>query len=465
VTGPKGSNVADLSIIVTAYNIEDYIEQCLDSVAAQTLRDLEVLVVDDGSSDSTTQKIVEFCAGDPRFIPVLLPENSPGGVATAANAGLDRATAPWVGFVDGDDYVEPTMFERLVDAAAGCDSDLAMCQYQEVVDGSGERRDPADAHRWAELTAPCYELDVPTRRQFLRFIAVPWRKLYRRSLLENNAIRFPVSDGFYEDNPFHWFAVISARSIAVVREVLCYHRIGRAGQTMASADERMFQIFRHHDTIHTWLAGRRLLDVYETTLLGWVISQMEWIAQRTPPQLRRTLFDTLVPIFAEYSEAAVAIAVREGNKGVRALRLSTAVSKCEYGSFARTLATSRPGSSNPLITAAFHLKHSGVQHTAVLAGRYIRNVLHGGRVSRTVDRVARVGRERRQQDVMFGLMVIQQRLRDLDSRLSEMEARLLDIERSIAKLGARPEPASGVDEQGRNGSVSFDRLEDPVGRG
>jgi glycosyltransferase involved in cell wall biosynthesis len=464
VTGPKGPNVADLSIIVTAYNIEDYIEQCLDSVAAQTLRDLEVLVVDDGSSDSTPQKIVDFCVGDPRFIPVLLPENSPGGVATAANAGLDRATAPWVGFVDGDDYVEPTMFERLVDAAAGCDANLAMCQYQEVVDGSGERRDPADAHRWAELTASCYELDIPTRRQFLRFIAVPWRKLYRRSLLENNAIRFPVSDGFYEDNPFHWFAVISARSVAVVPEVLCYHRVGRTGQTMATADERLFQIFRHHDTIHTWLAGRRLLDVYETTLLGWVISQMEWIARRTPPPLHRKLFDTLVPIFGQYAQVTVANALREGNKGVTAQRLSAAVAKREYGSFVRTL-SSRPASNNPVISAAFHLKHSGMQHTVVLAARYIRNVLYGGRLSRTVSRVARVGRERRQQDVMFGLMVIQQRLRGVESRLGEMEGRLLDIERGIAKLGVLPEPASGVDEQGRYGSVSFDRLEDPVRRG
>jgi hypothetical protein len=338
-----------------------------------------------------------------------------------------------------------------------------MCQYQEVVDGSGERRDPADAHRWAELTASCYALDVQTRRQFLRFISVPWRKLYRRSLLEDNAIRFPVSDGFYEDNPFHWFAVISARSIALVPEVLCYHRVGRTGQTMATVDERLFQIFGHHDTIHAWLAGRRLLDVYETSLLGWVISQMEWIAQRTPPPLRRALFDTLVPIFAQYPEAAVPIAVREGNKGVTTLRLSTAVSKREYGSFARTLA-SRPGSSNPVITAAFHLKHSGVRHTAVLAGRYIRNELHGGRLSRTVSRFAWVGRERRQQDVMFGLMVIQQRLRGVDSRLGEVEGRLSEIEQSIAKLGARPEP-SGVDEQGRYGSAGLDRLEDPVGRG
>jgi hypothetical protein len=175
------------------------------------------------------------------------------------------------------------------------------------------------------------------------------------------------------------------------------------------------------------------------------------------------LFDTLVPIFAKYSEAAVAIAVREGNKGVTALRLSLAVSKREYGSFARTLA-SRPGSSNPVITAAYHLKHSGVQHTAVLAGRYLRNTLHGGRLSRTLSRVAWLGRDRRQQDVMFGLMVIQQRLRGMDSRLGDLEGRLGDIEHQIVELGARPESRSGVDEQGRNGSPSLDRLKDPVRR-
>jgi glycosyltransferase involved in cell wall biosynthesis len=456
--------VAEVSIIVTAYNIERYIEQCLDSVAAQTLSDIEVLVVDDGSSDTTPQKIVEFCDGDERFIPVLLPENSPGGVATAANAGLDRATARWVGFVDGDDYAEPTMFERLVNAAAACDADLAMCEYQEVVDGSGERRDPADTHRWAELTASCYKLDVHTRKQVLRFIAVPWRKLYRRGLLEDNAIRFPVTDGFYEDNPFHWFSVISARSIAIVPEVLCYHRVGRAGQTMAAADERLFQIFAHHDTIHTWLAAKGLLDVYQANLLGWVISQMEWITRATPPPLRRRLFDTLVPIFAEYSQSAITAALREGNKGVTAQRLSAAVAKREYGSFVRTL-SSRPAANNPVVTAAFHLRHSGVLHTALLVGRYIRNHVHGSRVTGAVSRVARVGREVRSQDVMFGLMVIQQRLGGLESRFGEMEARLVSIEHRIADLGQRSEPPSGVDEQGRHDGVAFDSLEDPVRSG
>lgn len=422
--------MAEVSIIVTAYNIESYIEQCLDSVAAQTLGDIEVLVVDDGSSDATPQKIADFCENDPRFIPVLLGENSPGGVGTAANAGLDRATAPWVGFVDGDDYVDPTMFERLADAAARWDADLAMCGYQEVVDGSGERRDPADAHRWAELTDQYYRLDVQTRRQLLRFIAVPWRKLYRRGLLEDNAIRFPVSDAFYEDNPFHWYSVLSADSIAVVPELLCFHRVGRSGQTMATVDERLFQIFTHHDTIHAWLEGRGLLEVYQSNLLGWVISQMEWISRNTPPTLRRQLFDILVPIFAEYSPSEIATALREGNKGVATQRLSNAVAKREFGSFVRSL-VSRPGSNNPVVSAAYHLRHSGVQHTAVLAARYVRNNLRGNAVTRSVTRVMGANRESSRQDVMFGLMIIQHQLRDVQTQLRETDSRLRSLERRI----------------------------------
>ncbi|GAB2589706.1 glycosyltransferase family 2 protein [Microlunatus antarcticus] len=436
-----------VSIVVTAYNIETYIEGCLESVAAQTLRDLEVLVVDDGSSDATAELIAAFCARDPRFVPVLLPTNSPGGVGTAANAGLDRATGEWVGFVDGDDFVEPRMFERLVEAAERCGADLAMCEYQEVVDSTGERHDPADAHRWAGLTEPCYTLDVPTRRQVLRFIAVPWRKLYRRSLLEDDAIRFPVGDRFYEDNPFHWFTVLSARALAVVPEVLCYHRVGRAGQTMATVDARLFQIFAHHDTVHTWLAQKRLLEVYETSLLGWVISQMEWISRRTPGPLQRTLFDTLVPVFAQYAPETVASALREGGKGATAQKLSAAVRKREFGSFVRTLA-SRPGSNNPLVTAAFHLKHSGVQHTATLTGRYLRNTLQGGAVTRTVSRATKLRRrEPSRRDLMFGLMVIQQRLDVLATRLGEIDARLGDAERQAPEAGPDPRraqaPANG----------------------
>ncbi len=430
----------ELSIVVTTYNIESYVQECLESVAAQTLADVEVLVVDDGSSDATPRIVADFCAHDPRFVPVLLPTNSPGGVATAANAGLDLARGRWVGFVDGDDVVEPTMFARLVGAAAAGDADLAMCEYQEVVDGTGERHDPADAHRWGALTERTYALDVATRKQFLRFIAVPWRKLYRRDVLEEHHLRFPVGDGFYEDNPFHWFALLSARSLAVVPEVLCYHRVGRSGQTMAAADERLFQVFAHHDTIHAWLEARGLVDVYDTTLLGWVMSQMEWISRRTPPALQRRLFDTLVPIFARYDATTLAGALREGNKGATTQRMSAAVAKREFGSFARRL-SERPGGDNPLVTAAFHLKHSGLPHTAVLTGRYVRNTLRGRRFVRRVDRLTglagRLGRhEPSRQDLMFGLAVIQQQLSGLEQHLAGLDRRLDDLEEHRDVAGA-----------------------------
>ena len=366
--------MADLSIIVTAYNIEDYIEQCLESVAAQTLSDIEVLVVDDGSTDSTPDRIAEFCSRDPRFISVLLPENSPGGVATAANAGLDRATGA-VGRLRGRRRLRRTDHVR---AAGQC--------CRRVGRRPGDVRLPGGCGRYRGASRPGRRAPVGRVDQALLRAGRPHPPVvppvHLRALAQalppqpagGRSHPFPVSDGFYEDNPFHWFALISARSIAVVPEVLCYHRVGRAGQTMAVADERLFQIFQHHDTIHSWLAERRLLDVYQTALVGWVISQMEWIARRTPPSLRRKLFDTLVPIFSEYSQATVASALREGNKGVTAQRLSAAVAKREYGSFVRTL-SSRPDSNNPVVSAAFHLRHSGVRHTAVLGGRYLRNML------------------------------------------------------------------------------------------
>ena len=117
-----------------------------------------------------------------------------------------------------------------------------------------------------------------------------------------------------------------------------------------------------------------------------------------------------------------------------AQRLSAAVAKREYGSFVRTLA-SRPGASNPVVTAAFHLRHSGVRHTAVLAGRYLRNHVQGSQVTRAVAGSRGSAASLRTQDVMFGLMVIQQRLGGIDSRLGEMEARLVAIEARIADLG------------------------------
>lgn len=438
-----------LSIIVTTFNIEDYVRECLESIARQKFTDFEVLVVDDGSSDSTPELIKEFAAHDDRFRPILLAENSPGGVATAANAGLDQATGDWIGFVDGDDYIEPDMFAALVKSGERHGTDLVMCQYQEVIDGTKEFRMPADAHRWRDFTSPSYILDDELKRALLRFIAVPWRKLYRRRLLDDNKIRFPVGDYFYEDNPFHWFSVLSASSIALVPRVLCYHRIGRAGQTMGTADLNLFKMFHHHGTIRAWLEENSLLDRFGVTLLGWVISQMEWISARTPKELRAPLFQTLLPIFRQYSNAQSTAALREGKKGARAEQLVTALNHGSRRQFMAAL-NGRPDTRSYIRLGFFHLRNSGVRRTAELTSNTVGQKLASSPIgrrlpSRAASAVHGGTQATSQADLMFGLAVLQQQI----SRVEEKLDRLLDDNGSPCAPPSDQQREDAPDTEGR----------------
>ena len=118
-----------VSVIIPAYNIEEYIGRCLDSVLSQTYENLEIIVVDDGSSDGTGKILDDYERKDSR-IKVIHKEN--GGVSSARNKGLDVATGGYIGFVDGDDLIAPEMYETLVNLLEEEDADIAHCGYQMV---------------------------------------------------------------------------------------------------------------------------------------------------------------------------------------------------------------------------------------------------------------------------------------------------------------------------------------------
>ena len=412
-----------VSVIVTSYNIERYLGECLDSLLAQTLQDLEIIVVDDGSTDSSPEIVKRYAARDPRIRPVLLPDNSPGAVGTPSNAGLELATAPYVGFADGDDVLAPTMFEELHRAAVTHDTDLVMCQYEELVEPTGERRAPADAKRWEQLEPGRLDLDVATRKQILRFVAVPWRKLYRRDLLERHQIRFPVGDHYYEDNPFHWFSVVSADSIAIVPQVLCAHRVNRPGQTMAAHDARLRAMFQHYWTIDAWLRERGLERLYRTTLLAWAISQMEWISARTSPDGQRDLFDVLVPILGPHSRRTVDAALAEGGKGARGRHLAHAVRTQDFAAFLEEPGASAPARSL-LAKTSHHLRTSGVAHTARVAARYLYQRASSVQVRGRRLVGSRSGPDTN--DVLFALAVLEQRLARIERTLAAQQRRRAD---------------------------------------
>lgn len=119
-----------ISIIIPAYNIENYLGKTLDSVLAQTYQNIEVIVVNDGSKDGTGKVVDDYAAHDSRVIAVH-KEN--GGVTSARLRGIAAASGDWIGFVDGDDYIEPDMYERLMRNAREYNVEISHCGYQMVL--------------------------------------------------------------------------------------------------------------------------------------------------------------------------------------------------------------------------------------------------------------------------------------------------------------------------------------------
>lgn len=124
-----------ITVIVAAYNVENYITRCLNSILAQSYTNLEIIVVDDGSTDSTPSIVDSFAADNSR-IKVIHQANA--GLSGARNSALKIATGDYLGFVDGDDFIEPTMYEEMITSCESTGAEMAITEYKEV--GGDENR-------------------------------------------------------------------------------------------------------------------------------------------------------------------------------------------------------------------------------------------------------------------------------------------------------------------------------------
>ena len=170
-----------VSIIVPVYNVESYLSPCLESIQRQSWRNLEVLMVDDGSTDGSSAVCADMAVADPRFR-LLRQENA--GVSAARNAALTLAGGKYLQFVDGDDRIHPQATETLVHAAEAMGADLVLSHFYRV---DGERQAVRGHIKGERLL---------TRLEFARemvkapanyYYGVLWNKLYRRSIVESRA--------------------------------------------------------------------------------------------------------------------------------------------------------------------------------------------------------------------------------------------------------------------------------------
>lgn len=230
-----------ISIIVPVYNAEPYLDNCLDSIAAQTWGNLEVWLVDDGSTDASPALCDARAAADSRFH-VLHQANA--GVSAARNAALERATGQYLQFVDGDDYLPSTATERLVRTAGATGADLVIGRFWRV---AGTRK---------ALQGHIRRDGVFTRREFAEemlkapanfYYGVLWNKLYRRDLIRMAQIRFE-NVVFAEDQLFNTRYLQAAQRFAAIDEaVYCYIQ---NPQSVCHTQVSVADMLRHRDRMY-----------------------------------------------------------------------------------------------------------------------------------------------------------------------------------------------------------------------
>ena len=217
-----------ISIIVPAYNIELYIARCLDSILAQKYKKIEIIVVDDGSTDRTGKIIDHYASLDSRIIPI---HKDNGGVTSARIEGIKKALGEYLGFVDGDDYIEPDMFERLLDNAIKYGCDISHCGYQMIF--------PNHIEYYYNTGRIVQQDKISGLKELLSGSFVEpglWNKLYHKklfqSLIDDNIM--PLDIRINEDILMNYWLFKAAES-AVFEDFCPYHYILRKDSAATSS--------------------------------------------------------------------------------------------------------------------------------------------------------------------------------------------------------------------------------------
>lgn len=223
-----------ISIIVPVYKVEKYIKQCVDSIINQTYKDIEIILVDDGSPDNCSKICDDYAKADSR-VKVIHQDNE--GIVSARKTGLKNAEGDYIGFVDSDDWIEPDMYEHFAKAIEQYHPDMALCEfYFSYPDEEGLSSQ--------QLSRPFFSRKDMEREiypsmlfkdRFYSFGVNPccWSKVFKKELLENNLYKLPSEIKIGEDAAFVYPCLLEADNVAYVDRFLYHYRINNASMTKA----------------------------------------------------------------------------------------------------------------------------------------------------------------------------------------------------------------------------------------
>ena len=264
--GYRHLNIKALSVIIPVYNVENYLRECLDSVINQTLKDIEIICVDDGSTDNSLEILKEYAAKDKR-ITLLTQTNQKQGAAR--NNALNIAKGEYVMFVDSDDYVDLSACEKLYSRCR--ELDLDMLSYGGTnFDNDTRESLPSPYYEFKYLPAD-WDEEVFNYKDCISFLTkmavTTWLTIYKRSFLKKNNIFFPEKL-YFEDNVFFIKAVTQADRISIDRASY-YHRRIHQSQTTQNWDKHFNDYLAITDILLSWIKEHKndLLSAYTESYL------------------------------------------------------------------------------------------------------------------------------------------------------------------------------------------------------
>ena len=232
-----------ISVIIPVYNVEKYMHQCIDSVINQTYKKLEIILIDDGSTDKSGQICEEYAKKDSRIV-VVHKEN--GGLSDARNLGIDICSGEYLTFVDSDDWISHDMVYCLLNNIKATGADISIGQYKKVFDNNYKKSDKKNKFVKLNKKEGIYQFYVKRR-----FSCHACEKLYNKKLFEN--IRYPKGK-LYEDEYTTYKLLWQSDNIVCTDKVCYYYYIRRDSISHAKFNERQLDKLDAYD---------RVLDYFE----------------------------------------------------------------------------------------------------------------------------------------------------------------------------------------------------------
>lgn len=249
-------NNIKISIIVPVYNVKPYLNKCMDTLVNQTLNEIEIIVVNDGSTDGSIDIIKKYKEKYPNKIVVIDKENE--GVGEARNSGIKIAKGEYLGFVDSDDYIETNMFEVLYKNAKDKNSDIAICQFKNVDEN----------YNLLETENIYLKPNIKTSEnldQLIKINPAPWNKIYKKELFIKNDVYF--TKYWFEDLEAITKVLLSSERISFVDQKLyCYlYRRSTSSSNIIKKD-KIYDIFNIFDSIILYLKNKNKYNLYKEVI-------------------------------------------------------------------------------------------------------------------------------------------------------------------------------------------------------